>query len=451
MENTTRVYDDILGAIEWSPLVRINRICSDCKCEVWAKCEFLNPGGSVKDRIARRMVEEGFKESKFKEGSKLIEPTSGNTGIGLALAASVKGLDAHIVMPHKMSSEKARVLTALGANVHRTPTEASFDEEDSHIETAFRLEKELEGGVIPDQYTNINNPDAHYFHTGEEIVKQIGKVDVLVAGAGTGGTVTGIAKRLKEENAQCKVVCVDPIGSILAEGGGKAAGGYQVEGTGYDFIPDVFDRSVVDEWYKSSDQETFDYARRIIKEEGLLVGGSSGATMAAAHKIAKTMKEGEKLVVVFPDSIRNYLSKFADDRWLIDYGFKQGRDLYGDKTIADLTIAPIPIIDNDASVKDAVKAIQGHKAIAIRVKRGLYSAISQSSLLSYVGEHGNLDLAARDAVQGDFRWVPSTAKLNVVHHTVARLGYCLVVDETGPGEWTCKGLVGGDDLLPLLR
>jgi len=318
------IMPNVLHAIGNTPLVRINRIAQSAglKCEMLAKCEFFNAGGSVKDRIALRMVEDAEKAGQLKPGDTIIEPTSGNTGIGLALAAAVKGYRCVIVLPEKMSSEKVATLRALGAEIVRTPTQASWDSPESHISVAQRLLAEIPNSIILDQYRNPGNPLAHYDITAEEILAQCGgKVDMVVMGAGTGGTVSGIGRKLKEKCPECIVVGVDPLGSILAEPENLNRTDvtyYDVEGTGYDFIPTVLDRKVVDKWIKSADKESFIMARRLIREEGLLCGGSSGATMACAVKAAEQLKPGQKCVALLADGVRNYMTKFLDNQWLAD-------------------------------------------------------------------------------------------------------------------------------------
>uniref|UniRef100_A0A8K9X415 Cystathionine beta-synthase n=1 Tax=Oncorhynchus mykiss TaxID=8022 RepID=A0A8K9X415_ONCMY len=328
------ILPNILGKIGDTPLVRMNKIpkAFGLKCELLAKCEFFNAGGSVKDRISLRMVEDAERDGILKPGDTIIEPTSGNTGIGLALASAVKGYRCIIVMPEKMSMEKVDVLRALGAEIVRTPTAARFDSPESHVGVAWRLKNEIPNSHILDQYRNPSNPLAHYDTTAEEILEQCdGKVDMLVAGAGTGGTITGIARKLKERCPNIKVIVgVDPEGSILAEPeelNKTDKTQYEVEGIGYDFIPTVLDRSVVDRWYKSNDDESFAMSRMLIREEGLLCGGSSGTAMAAAVRMATELKEGQRCVVILPDSIRNYMSKFLSDNWMCDKGFLTPEDL----------------------------------------------------------------------------------------------------------------------------
>ncbi|KAL7845755.1 hypothetical protein AOLI_G00239470 [Acnodon oligacanthus] len=331
--NAQRILPNILRRIGDTPLVRINKINKTfgLKCELLAKCEFFNAGGSVKDRISLRMVEDAERAGVLKPGDTIIEPTSGNTGIGLALAAAVKGYRCIIVMPEKMSLEKVDVLRALGAEIVRTPTSARFDSPESHVGVAWRLKNEIPNSHILDQYRNPSNPLAHYDTTAEEILEQCdGKMDVVVVGAGTGGTITGIARKLKEKCPNVKIIGVDPEGSILAEPeelNRTDKTQYEVEGIGYDFIPTVLDRSVVDRWYKSNDEESFAMARMLIRDEGLLCGGSSGTAMAAAVKVAKELKEGQRCVVILPDSIRNYMSKFLSDKWMFQKGFLTEEDI----------------------------------------------------------------------------------------------------------------------------
>ncbi|KAK1984222.1 cystathionine beta-synthase [Colletotrichum cereale] len=326
--NATRAAITVHSATELignTPLVRLNKIPQSLgiEAEVYAKVELFNAGGSVKDRIALRMIEEAERTGRIKPGDTLIEPTSGNTGIGLALVGAIKGYKTIITLPEKMSAEKVSVLRALGATIIRTPTQAAWDSPESHIGVARRLEKEIPNAHILDQYGNLDNPLAHEYGTAEEIWAQTGgRVDAVVAGAGTGGTITGIARGLRKHNKDIKVIAADPHGSILAlpEALNKdhENESYKVEGIGYDFIPDVLDRHLVDKWYKTEDREAFQLARRLIAEEGLLVGGSSGSAMAAMVRAVKDLGlgKGHTVVVVLPDSIRSYLSKFADDDWL---------------------------------------------------------------------------------------------------------------------------------------
>ena len=315
------IHDNILSTIGNTPVVRINKIGNELECELFSKCEFLNPGGSIKDRIGWKMVEDAEQSGRIKPGDTLIEPTSGNTGQGIALAAAVKGYECIITLPEKMSKEKQIALEALGAKIIRTPTEASFDSPDSHIGVAKKLQEEIPNSHILDQYANPSNPEAHYDGTAQEILDVFGKdLHMVVMGVGTGGTITGVAKRLKEEIPDIVIVGADPVGSIL--GGGTEVEPYLIEGIGYDFFPEVLDNNLVDEYVKTEDEESFIMARRLIKEEGFLCGGSCGSAMVAALKSAKHLDKDKKCLVVLPDSIRNYMTKFPNDQWMKDQGFK---------------------------------------------------------------------------------------------------------------------------------
>ncbi|HEY5950666.1 MAG TPA: cystathionine beta-synthase [Kofleriaceae bacterium] len=332
MTERSTILDSILDTTGNTPMVRLSRIGRDLPCELLGKCEFMNPGGSVKDRIGVRMLLDAEKAGRIKPGDTLIEPTSGNTGIGLAMAAAVRGYRVIITMPEKMSQEKQVVLEALGAEIIRTPTEAAWDAPESHIGVAKRLREIIPSSHILDQYSNPSNPGAHEDGTGREIIDQCGgKIDAVVMTAGTGGTITGVAKVIKREVPGCQIVGVDPEGSILA-GPGEIKS-YKVEGIGYDFIPDVLDRRLVDRWIKSNDRDSFIVARQLIRQEGLLVGGSSGSAVWAALQVCREMP-GKRVVVILPDSIRNYLTKFADDRWMRQQGFVKGDWEVG--TVADV-------------------------------------------------------------------------------------------------------------------
>ena len=314
------IHENILTTIGNTPTVKLNKIGSELACKLYAKCEFFNPGGSIKDRIGWKMVEDAEVKGRIKPGDTLIEPTSGNTGQGIALASAVKGYRCIITMPEKMSQEKQIALEALGAEIIRTPTEAAYDDPSSHIGVAKKLNMEIANSHILDQYGNQSNPDAHYYGTAQEILDDFGKdLDMVVMGVGTGGTITGVAKRLKEEIPNITIIGADPVGSIL--GGGDKVKPYLVEGIGYDFFPDVLDNSLIDKYIKTEDEESFIMSRRLIKEEGLLCGGSCGSAMVAAHKSATTLSQNQKCLVILPDGIRNYMTKFPNDDWMRSKGF----------------------------------------------------------------------------------------------------------------------------------
>ncbi len=309
----------ILQAVGKTPLVRLNRVIDGLACELYGKCEFLNPGGSVKDRAAVSMLEKAERDGHIKPGDTLIEPTSGNTGIGIAMAAVVKGYKVIITMPEKMSNEKQAVLEALGAKIYRTPTEVAWDHPESHISLAKKLLKDIPHSFSLNQYVNPANVDSHYTMTAKEILEDAGEeLAMIVCSVGTGGTITGLAKKCKEMNPKIQVVGADPYGSIL---GGGESHPFLVEGIGYDFIPAILDNSLVDEYVKVSDKDSFLTARRLIREEGLLVGGSSGTAVWAALQVAKKLTKGQRCVVILPDCLRNYTSTFVSVEWMEDHGF----------------------------------------------------------------------------------------------------------------------------------
>jgi cysteine synthase len=313
-------FNSILKAIGKTPLVLFNQVGRDLECEIYGKCDFLNPGGSIKDRIALRMIEDAEKAGLIKPGDTLIEATSGNTGIGVALIGAVKGYQVIITMPEKMSREKETILKTLGAKIYRTPTDVAWNHPDSHISLAKKLVKQLPNAIYLDQYNNPSNPDIHYETTAQEILDDAGEgLAMVVMGVGTGGTLTGIARKMKEIDSTIQIIGVDPYGSIL--GGGTDIYPYLVEGIGYDFIPKNLDNTLVNNYVKVNDHDAFITARRIIREEGLLVGGSSGSAVWAALQAGKSLKKGQKCVVILPDGIRNYLSKFIDDDWMNEKGF----------------------------------------------------------------------------------------------------------------------------------
>ncbi|HPF15393.1 MAG TPA: cystathionine beta-synthase [Planctomycetota bacterium] len=385
-----KLYSNILEAVGNTPLVRLQRLGRETGCEFYVKCEFLNPGGSVKDRIGKRMVEEAEKSGRIKPGDTLIEATSGNTGIGMAMAAAVKGYRMVITMPEKMSHEKQVVLEALGAEIIRTPTEAAWDSPESHIGVAKELQRIIPNSHILDQYSNPDNPTVHFEETAGEILEQTGggKFDYFVATAGTGGTLSGIAKRLKQDAPNVEIVGVDPVGSILA-GPGEISS-YKVEGIGYDFIPEVLDRSLVDRWVKTEDRESFLTARQLIRREGLLCGGSCGSAVAAAIRLAKEVGPGKKFVIILADSVRNYMTKFLDPGWMRENGFFEER--WEDDTVGDI-LRRVPkrdlvIAAGSDTVADSVLRMKeaGISQLPVVESGQLVGIVTESNLLGAIVE-----------------------------------------------------------------
>ena len=418
--------DSVLQQIGNTPLIKLNKIPQSLGIDaiVYAKLEYFNAGGSVKDRIALRMIEEAERSGRIKPGDTLIEPTSGNTGIGLALVAAIKGYKTIITLPEKMSPEKVAVLRSLNATIIRTPTQAAYDSPESHIGVARRLQKEIPGAHILDQYGNIHNPLAHEYGTAEEIWTQTqGKINVVVAGAGTGGTITGLARGLRKHNRDIKIVAADPHGSILALPNTLnrefANESYKVEGIGYDFVPDVLDQRTVDRWYKTDDRESFAYARRLIAEEGLLVGGSSGSALAAMVKSAKDLSLGKDdvVVVILPDSIRSYLSKFVDDDWLaandllpptppptnpsspslsahsrrVSMSTSKDKSPFANATVRSLRLKPINTVFTNTACGDAIETMRdkGFDQLPVLSDTGnrkrFVGLVTLGNLLSWIG------------------------------------------------------------------
>ncbi len=311
--------NSVLEAIGETPLIRVHRIAEGVLAPIYAKIEFVNPGGSVKDRIAQAMVEAAEADGRLKPGGTIIEATSGNTGVGLALVAAVKSYRCIFVMPDKMSVEKIRLLKAYGAEVVLTPASAETNSPEGYGGVAVRLANEIPNAWQPNQFCNLTNPEYHYGATGPEIWRQTeGKVTVFVSGVGTGGTISGVGKYLKECNPAIKVVAADPEGSILS---GDQPKPWAVEGIGEDYVPKTFNSQMVDEWVRVGDAESFAVARSMARKEGLLIGGSSGTAMAAALRYANRLGPDDLVVVLCPDTGRNYLSKMYSDEWMIENGF----------------------------------------------------------------------------------------------------------------------------------
>ncbi|MBM3677908.1 MAG: cystathionine beta-synthase [Actinobacteria bacterium] len=319
-------FPTVLELVGSTPIVRLASFGKETGATLLAKLEFLNPGGSNKDRIGLAMIEAAEQDGRLKPGGTIVEPTSGNTGVGLALAAAHKGYRCIFVMPDKMSQEKISTLRAYGADVVITPTAVEPSSPESYYSVSARLAEEIPGGFKPDQYSNPANPAAHYRTTGPEIWEQTGgEIDAIVISVGTGGSITGIGRYLKERRPEILVVGADPEGSVFTADDTHGVHGYLVEGIGKDTWPQTLDPEVVDRWVRVSDRDTFLTARRLAREDGLLVGGSAGTTAWAALQVARELGPGSRILMTFPDGGKSYLSKFYDDNWMIQYGFLERR------------------------------------------------------------------------------------------------------------------------------
>jgi cystathionine beta-synthase len=392
-------YESVLGAIGRTPLVKLSRVTSGLGVTMLAKVESLNPGGSIKDRIGLAMIEDAERRGLLKPGGTIIEATAGNTGVGLALVAAVKGYRCIFVMPDKMSEDKRGLLRAYGAEVVITPTSVPPDSPESYNGVADRLGREIPGAFRPAQFSNPLNPDAHFRTTGPEIWADTeGRVDVLVASMGTGGTISGTGRYLKEKKPELQVVGADPEGSILS---GDSPHSYLVDGIGEDFVPRTFNRQVVDDMVRVSDAESFAMARRLAREEGLLVGGSAGTAVAAAIKYARRLPQGKLIVVILPDTGRNYLTKMFSDPWMAEHGFVDRASTVqtaGDVLASRERLVSIIGIEPEAMAMDAVRLMEKHDVSQLPVLEGGRNVGSVSEVTLVKLLHDGVDLQ-RQAVR----------------------------------------------------
>jgi len=372
-----REYPSVLELVGNTPIVRLDSIGANVEPRLLAKLEYVNPGGSVKDRIGLAMIEKAEREGKLKPGGTIVEPTSGNTGVGLAIAAAHKGYRCIFVMPDKMSQEKISMLRAYGAEVVICPTAVEPDSPESYYSVSDRLAEEIPGGFKPDQYSNMSNPDAHYLHTGPEIWEQTGgEIDAIVISVGTGGTISGVGRYFKERGSDVLIVGADPEGSVYTAQDERDVHPYLVEGIGKDTWPKTMDRTVVDEWVRVSDRDSFLTARRLAGEEGLLVGGSGGTTVRAALEIAKRFGPEATILSMIPDSGRSYMSKFYDDNWMLEHGFAERRvpaptvsELLHSKRIEEIEVPALITIAAHQKVGEAIDVMQQYSISQLPVVR----------------------------------------------------------------------------------
>ena len=384
----------VLDLVGNTPLVKLNSVTEGITATVLAKIEYLNPGGSSKDRIATRIIDAAEREGLLKPGGTIVEPTSGNTGIGLALVAQQRGYRCVFVLPDKVGEDKRNVLTAYGAEIVVTPTAVAPESPESYYSVSDRLAREIPGAFKPNQYSNINGPLSHYETTGPEIWRDTeGKVTHFVAGVGTGGTISGVGKYLKEvSNGAVQIIGADPEGSVYSGGTGRP---YLVEGVGEDFWPTAYDPSVVDQIIAASDAESFDLTRRLAREEGLLVGGSSGLAVAAALKAAKDLGPDDVVVVLLPDGGRGYLGKIFNDKWMTSYGFAQVSD---EKTVTDVIsqktggLPDLVHLHPSDTVRDAVQIMKQYDVSQLPILTAeppvvmgeVVGALDERSLVDYI-------------------------------------------------------------------
>jgi cystathionine beta-synthase len=396
------VLDSFLDAVGNTPLVRLTKVARGVRPTILAKLEMLNPGGSVKDRIGLPMIEAAERAGLLKPGGTIVEPTSGNTGHGLAIAAAIKGYKCIFVMPDKMSQEKVALLRAYGAEVVITPTAVAPESPESYYRVADRLTEEIPGAFQPNQYFNQVNPETHEATTGPEIWEQTdGRIDVLVCGVGTGGTITGIGRFLKQRKPELVVVGADPEGSLYS---GDEVRPYLTEGIGEDFWPETFDPSIVDRWVRVSDKDAFRTARAVTRQEGILVGGSSGTAVAAALLVASEMDEDTTIVVILPDTGRNYLSKLYSESWLLQYGLMEARETIRIEDVLLAKSGSVPAlvtVEAHQKVRQAVDRLQEFGISQAPVTRDESTDVAQ--FVGSIRERELLDRLFRDpdALQAD--------------------------------------------------
>jgi cystathionine beta-synthase len=372
-----RRYPSVLELVGDTPIVRLDSIGRNVEPQLLAKLEYVNPGGSVKDRIGLAMIEKAEAEGKLKPGGTIVEPTSGNTGVGLAIAAAKKGYRCIFVMPDKMSQEKISMLRAYGAEVVICPTAVEPDSPESYYSVSDRLAEQIPGGFKPDQYSNMSNPEAHYRTTGPEIWEQTrGEIDAIVISVGTGGTISGVGRYFKERSPEVLIVGADPEGSVYTAKDDRDVHPYLVEGIGKDTWPKTMDPTVVDDWVRVSDRDSFLTARRLAREEGLLVGGSGGTTVWAALELAKRFDKDAAILTMIPDSGRSYMSKFYDDNWMLEHGFAERRapaptisELLRSKRLEELEVPALITIAAHQKVGEAIDVMQRYSISQLPVVR----------------------------------------------------------------------------------
>ena len=459
-QNNLRPYDNVLALIGWTPLIRLNRVTRGIRTPVFGKADYFNPGGSVKDRIGMPIIEAAEREGSLKPGGTIVEGTSGNTGVGLAVAAALKGYKCIFTMPDKMSQEKVRLLKAFGAEVIITPTAVAYDHPDNYVMMAKRIAESTPNAILANQFYNQANPNAHYATTGPELWEQTeGKITHFVASAGTGGTITGVGRYLKEKNPKIKIISGDPVGSILAElwrskGENKQVGApYKIEGVGQDKLPATLDLSVVDDYRTVSDRDAFAMARRLTRDEGLFVGGSSGLNTHVALQIAREIDDPEALVVTFLcDTGERYLSKLYNDEWM-----RENQLLEPDKvTLGDLlehkgdgapgaVIAAVP----GQLVRQALGLMRLHNVSQLPVLEGseCIGSVTEYALTQRGLESSRfLDAVVSEVMDEPFPTVEATQHVESVQKLLSKATPAVIVRKDG----AIAGIVTRSDMLAYL-
>lgn len=431
-----RVYNSILECVGNTPLIRLNHVTKGLKCTVYAKVEFFNPAGSIKDRVAKQIIEDYEKERAIQKGGTIIEGTSGNTGAGLALMAATRGYKATFVMPDKQSEEKRQALRAWGAKVVITPTDVAADDPRSYYKVSERLVQETENSCYANQYHNPSNPKAHYLSTGPELWDQLdGNIDVFIAGVGTGGTIAGTGRYLKEQRSDIQVVGIDPVGSLYYDyfysGVQTQPYTYVLEGIGEDFMPSTMDFQYVDDVVRVHDQECFEMTRRLVREEGIFCGASCGAAVVGALKYLKRHdREGMTAVIILPDSAKNYLSKVFNDKWMEENGFMDSPEDMG--VVGDILKnkgkkRTLLSLSSDTNIQDAIALLKKHGISQAPVMKDgkLLGVLTEKQLLERALK-GRMDETVEDWVDLNFCVVHDHTEITVLNELFRRFEVALV-------------------------